>query len=32
MLDLSSIYDSYVEASGAPPCDPKMMLRLLLVV
>jgi transposase len=30
MLDLSSIYDSYVEASGAPPYDPKMMLKLLL--
>jgi len=30
MLELSSIYDSYVEASGAPPYDPKMMLKLLL--
>ena len=30
MLDLSSIYDSYVEAVGAPPYDPKMMLKLLL--
>jgi len=30
MLDLSSIYDSYVEASGAPPYDPAMMLKLLL--
>ena len=30
MLDLSSIYDSYVEASGAPPYDPTMMLKLLL--
>jgi transposase len=30
MLDLSSIYDSYVEASGAPPYDPKMMLKLLV--
>jgi transposase len=30
MVDLSSIYDSYVEASGAPPYDPAMMLKLLL--
>jgi len=30
MVDLSSIYDSYVEASGAPPYDPQMMLKLLL--
>src|SRR5665213_1242707 len=30
MLDLSSVYDSYVEASGAPPYDPAMMLKLLL--
>ena len=30
MVDLSSIYDSYVEASGAPPYDPTMMLKLLL--
>ncbi|MDA8265975.1 MAG: IS1182 family transposase [Actinomycetota bacterium] len=29
-LDLSSIYDSYVEAVGAPPYDPSMMLKLLL--
>jgi hypothetical protein len=28
-LDLSVIYDSYVEASGAPPYDPSMMLKLL---
>jgi hypothetical protein len=27
MLDLSSIYDSYVEAVGAPPYDPTMMLK-----
>jgi transposase len=30
LLDLSPIYASYVEASGAPPFDPKMMLKLLL--
>ncbi len=30
MLDLSVVYDSYVEASGAPPYDPSMMLKLLL--
>jgi transposase len=30
LLDLSPIYVSYVEASGAPPFDPKMMLKLLL--
>lgn len=30
LLDLSVIYDSYVEASGAPPYDPKMMLKLLV--
>jgi len=29
LLDLSVIYDSYVEASGAPPYDPTMMLKLL---
>ena len=29
LLDLSGIYDSYVEASGAPPYDPTMMLKLL---
>lgn len=29
MLDLSSVYDSYVSASGAPPYDPAMMLKLL---
>jgi len=29
-LDLSVIYDSYVESSGAPPYDPSMMLKLLL--
>ena len=30
MLDLSAVYDSYVEASGAPPYDPSMMLKVLL--
>jgi transposase len=30
MLDLSVIYDSYTEAVGAPPYDPKMMCKLLL--
>ena len=30
MLDLSPIYDSYVEAVGAPPYDPTMMLKLLV--
>jgi len=30
MLDLSCVYDSYTEASGAPPYDPAMMLKLLL--
>jgi transposase len=29
LLDLSVVYDSYVEASGAPPYDPTMMLKLL---
>ncbi|MDF1597900.1 MAG: IS1182 family transposase [Acidimicrobiia bacterium] len=30
LLDLSVVYDSYVSASGAPPYDPTMMLKLLL--
>jgi transposase len=30
LLDLGEIYVSYVSASGAPPYDPKMMLKLLL--
>ena len=30
LLDLSVIYASYVEASGAPPYDPTMMLKILL--
>jgi len=30
MLDVSCIYDSYTEASGAPPYDPAMMVKLLL--
>ena len=29
LLDLSAVYDSYIEASGAPPYDPTMMLKLL---
>jgi len=29
LLDLSVVYDSYVVASGAPPYDPTMMLKLL---
>jgi transposase len=29
LLDLSVVYDSYVSASGAPPYDPQMMLKLL---
>ena len=30
LLDLSSIYASYASASGAPPYDPRMMLKLLV--
>jgi transposase len=30
MLDLDCVYESYTEASGAPPYDPQMMLKLLL--
>lgn len=30
LLDLSAIYDAYQVADGAPPYDPKMMLKLLL--
>jgi transposase len=30
LLDLSAIYDSYVVADGAPPYDPRMMLKVLL--
>jgi len=29
-LDLSMVYASYENASGAPPYDPRMMLKLLL--
>lgn len=29
-LDLSRIYDSYREGRGAPPYDPRLMVRLLL--
>lgn len=30
ILDLSPVYASYASASGAPPYDPRMMLKLLL--
>jgi transposase len=30
MLDLTPIYASYTEASGAPPYHPRLMLKLLL--
>ena len=30
MLDLSMIYASYVNATGAPPFDPRMMLKLVI--
>lgn len=30
LLDLSVIYASYEEAAGAPPWDPRMMLKLLI--
>ena len=30
MLDLASVYASYERSDGAPPYDPKMMLKLLL--
>jgi transposase len=30
MLDLSSIYASYTNATGAPPLDPRMMLKLTI--
>jgi len=30
LLDLSPMYASYASASGAPPYDPRMMLKLLL--
>ena len=30
LLDLSPVYASYESASGAPPYDPRMMLKLLL--
>lgn len=30
LLDLSSIYGSYEGADGAPPYDPRLMLKLLL--
>ena len=30
MLDLTTIYDSYASAAGAPPYDPCLMLKVLL--
>ncbi|MGH8276672.1 MAG: IS1182 family transposase [Steroidobacteraceae bacterium] len=30
LLDLSAVYDGYEKADGAPPYDPKLMLKLLL--
>lgn len=30
MLDLGPIYASYIEASGAPPYHPRLMLKLLI--
>jgi transposase len=30
VLDLSAVYASYGSASGAPPYDPRMMLKVLL--
>ena len=30
VLDLAPVYASYVSVSGAPPYDPRMMLKLLL--
>ncbi|MGC2190870.1 MAG: IS1182 family transposase [Candidatus Dormiibacterota bacterium] len=30
MLDLSQLYASYQEADGAPPYDPRMLLKVLL--
>ena len=30
MLDLSSIYASYTNKTGAPPFDPRMMLKLVI--
>jgi transposase len=30
LLDLSEIYDSYESAAGAPPYDPRLMLKLVL--
>lgn len=30
MLDLTAVYASYTNASGAPPLDPRMMLKLMI--
>jgi transposase len=29
-LDLTAFYDDYIEARGAPPYDPRLMLKLLI--
>ena len=29
-LDLSAFYDDYTQARGAPPYDPRLMLKLLI--
>jgi len=29
MLDLTAIYASYTTATGAPPLDPRLMLKLM---
>jgi transposase len=30
MLDLTAIYSSYTNATGAPPLDPRLMLKLMI--
>ena len=30
MLDLTAVYASYTNATGAPPLDPRMMLKLMI--
>ena len=29
-LDLSVIYDDYTEVRGGPPCDPRLMVKVLI--
>ena len=29
-LDLRPFYDDYTKARGAPPCDPRLLLKLLI--